>query len=192
MHPYQIASSRPQVQVVDVWVSTATLSRPASGALTPTGSDQAAMTSCAAFGRQAAINSRRQAYHSQTSRGSRANAPGVARSSGRNRRQRPSCPRNVGTPLAADTPAPVRIVSRRAPLMRLASEIRSFSRNAQLPTPNAQNATRPSAHGSWESLTTSCPIGTRDGWRAPRSRRRARSPRARYCVRTIPAKSRSR
>ena len=42
-----------------------------------------ASTSCAALGWHAAIRCRRQSYHSHTSRGSRANASGVARSSGR-------------------------------------------------------------------------------------------------------------
>ena len=46
----------------------------------------------------------------------RARTPaGVASSSTRKCFQRPSVPRNVGTPLAAETPAPVSTVTRRAP-----------------------------------------------------------------------------
>src|SRR5688572_25525017 len=75
---------------------------------------QRARTSCAGFGWQRAIRERRQSYHSQTSRGSRANEFGVARSSARKLRQRPSAPRKVGTPLAAETPAPVIAVMRLA------------------------------------------------------------------------------
>ena len=80
-----------------------------------------ASTSCAAFGRHAAIVARRHSYHSHTSAGSRANASGVARSSARNDRHRPPAPRKVGTPLAADTPAPVSTVTCRASLRRAAS-----------------------------------------------------------------------
>ena len=75
---------------------------------------QAARTSCARFGWHAAMSERRQSYHSHTSAGSRAKAPGVARSSARNWRHRPPVPRKVGTPLAADTPAPVSTVIRPA------------------------------------------------------------------------------
>ena len=69
---------------------------------------QRASTSCAAFGRASAIAVRRQSYHSHTSCGFMANASGVARSSARNCRHRPSSPRKVGMPLADDTPAPVK------------------------------------------------------------------------------------
>src|SRR3990170_80369 len=55
-----------------------------------------------------AMISRRQLYHSHTSTGSLLNASGVARSSALKRRQRPSSPRKVGTPLSAEIPAPVR------------------------------------------------------------------------------------
>src|SRR5688572_1128667 len=67
-----------------------------------------ASTSCARFGRHRAITPRRQSYHSHTSFGLCAKASGVARSSARYCRHKPSSPRNVGTPLAADTPEPVR------------------------------------------------------------------------------------
>ena len=80
-----------------------------------------ASTSCAAFGWHDAIVARRHSYHSHTSAGSRANASGVARSSARNDRHSPPAPRNVGTPLAADTPAPVSTVTRRASFRRAAS-----------------------------------------------------------------------
>src|SRR5262245_45443362 len=53
--------------------------------------------------------------------GSRLKAVEVARSSARNCRHRPPLPRNVGTPLAADTPAPVRMVTRDEPRRRAAS-----------------------------------------------------------------------
>src|SRR5687767_9316519 len=79
------------------------------------------MTSCAAFGRQPAIFARRHAYHSHTRSGLRRNASGVAKSSARYWFQRPSCPRNVGTPLAAETPAPVRMVRRDAAPIRAAT-----------------------------------------------------------------------
>src|SRR5581483_7326855 len=59
-----------------------------------------------------ATRQRRHAYHSHTSFGLRRNAPGVARSSGRNFAHRPVCvSRKVGTPLSAETPAPVRTVT---------------------------------------------------------------------------------
>ena len=86
---------------------------------------QRASTSWARFGRHRAMRLRRHEYHSHTRRGSCANAWGVARSSGLNRRQSPSAPRNVGTPLAADTPAPVSTVTRRAFEMRAASSARA-------------------------------------------------------------------
>lgn len=73
-----------------------------------------ATASCAGFGRLVAMSSRRQLYHSQTSRGSRAKASGVARSSARYCRHSPSAPRNVGTPLSAEIPAPVSTVTDRA------------------------------------------------------------------------------
>ena len=55
---------------------------------------------------------RRQSYHSQTSDGSRRKAWGVASCSGRCVRQSPPGPRNVGMPLAAETPAPLITVIR--------------------------------------------------------------------------------
>src|SRR5689334_11422355 len=72
------------------------------------------MASCAGLGFLVAISSRRQLYHSHTKRGSRSNASGVARSSARNVRHKPSAPRKVGTPLSAEIPAPVKIVNDRA------------------------------------------------------------------------------
>ena len=86
---------------------------------------QRASTSCARFGRQRATSCRRQSYHSQTVFGSRAKASGVASSSGRKSFQRPPGPRNVGTPLAAETPAPVRTVILAPRASRRASERRS-------------------------------------------------------------------
>ena len=59
------------------------------------------------FGMQPRILCLRHWYHSHTSRGSAANAPGVASDIGSLRFHNPSGPRNVGTPLSADTPAPV-------------------------------------------------------------------------------------
>jgi hypothetical protein len=73
---------------------------------------QSASTRCASLGSQAAMSDRRQAYHSQTRRGSRPNASAVASVSGRKFLHSPPAPRNVGTPLAAETPAPVRTVIR--------------------------------------------------------------------------------
>ena len=73
---------------------------------------QSASTRCAAFGSHAAIFCRRHAYHSHTSLGSRPKASAVASVSGRKFFHRPSASRNVGTPLAAETPAPVRTVMR--------------------------------------------------------------------------------
>jgi hypothetical protein len=77
-------------------------------------SDHDASTSWARFGRHDASTSRRHPYQFQTSCGSRANAAAVARSSGRWERHSPSGPRKVGTPLAAETPAPVSEVTRPA------------------------------------------------------------------------------
>src|SRR5688572_15388962 len=62
--------------------------------------------------------------------GSRWNAAGVARSSGRYWRHSPSAPRKVGTPLAAEMPAPVRTVTRDA---RRRCAARSSSDIARLP-----------------------------------------------------------
>ncbi len=67
---------------------------------------------CAAFGLHVPISPRHQSSHSQTSFGSRSKAGGVARSSARKLRQRPSVPRNVGTPLSPEMPAPVRTAMR--------------------------------------------------------------------------------
>jgi hypothetical protein len=83
-----------------------------------------ASTRCAWFGLQAAISERRQAYHSHTKPGSRANASAVASASGRKFRHKPPAPRKVGTPLAADTPAPVRTVTRASGVKR---SIRRFT-----------------------------------------------------------------
>src|SRR5262249_44576269 len=63
---------------------------------------------CPALGRALAIACRRQSYHSHTRRGSRRKASDVASSSGLHCFQSPSSPRNVGTPLSAEMPAPVR------------------------------------------------------------------------------------
>ena len=59
-------------------------------------------------------NCRRHAYHSQTRRGLDSNASGVANSVGAYWAQRPVCAsRNVGTPLSAEMPAPVRATADR-------------------------------------------------------------------------------
>ena len=62
---------------------------------------------CAALGLFVAMISRRQLYHSHTSLGSLLKASGVASSSALNFRHSPSFPLKVGTPLSAETPAPV-------------------------------------------------------------------------------------
>lgn len=73
---------------------------------------QRANSTCAGFGCASATRRRRCSYHSQTVRGSRANASGVARSSGRYDFHHPPAERNVGIPLSAETPAPVRTTTR--------------------------------------------------------------------------------
>src|SRR5207247_2044011 len=69
---------------------------------------------CPGLGFALAIKPRLQSYHSHTNPGSRAKASGVARSWGRNVRHSPADPRNVGTPLSAEIPAPVRVTMRLA------------------------------------------------------------------------------
>ena len=71
-------------------------------------SSMRAKAKCPALGFTFAMTLRRQLYHSQLSSGLRANAAGVAKSSGRWLRHSPPGPRNVGTPLSAEMPAPVR------------------------------------------------------------------------------------
>ena len=73
---------------------------------------QAASTSWARFGLAFAISPRRQSYHFQTSAGSSSNASGVASDSARYCFQRPSAPRKVGMPDAAEMPAPVTAATR--------------------------------------------------------------------------------
>src|SRR5687768_234128 len=80
-----------------------------------------ASTRCAGFGSHFAIIWRRQSYHSHTSLGSRAKACGVASVSGLKSFHSPPAPRNVGTPLAADTPAPVNTVMRASGVRRRTS-----------------------------------------------------------------------
>src|SRR5438552_7542150 len=71
-----------------------------------------ARAKCAALGWASATSLRRHSYHSQTRRGLRRKARGVASSSGLYFAHRPVCAsRNVGTPLSADTPAPVSTVT---------------------------------------------------------------------------------
>ncbi len=83
------------------------------------------------FGTHLATTSRRHWYQLQTSTGSRANAWGVASSSGRWRRQRPSSPRKVGTPDSAEIPAPVSTSTRRAsPSRRRAASSGAVTRAA--------------------------------------------------------------
>src|SRR5437667_7635 len=73
----------------------------------------------AGFGFASATSLRRYAYHSQTRRGLRRNARGVASSSGLNFDHRPVwASRKVGRPLSADTPAPVSTTTRLALLSR--------------------------------------------------------------------------
>src|SRR5882724_1174903 len=63
----------------------------------------------AGLGWAEATSLRRQSYHSQTRRGLLRKARGVASSSGLNLAHRPVwASRKVGTPLSAETPAPVR------------------------------------------------------------------------------------
>ena len=63
---------------------------------------------CPGFGCALWMICRRQSYHSQTKRGSRAKASGDASFSGEKFRQSPFGPRNVGIPLSAEMPAPVK------------------------------------------------------------------------------------
>ncbi len=70
-------------------------------------------------------------YHSHTSFGSLLNASGVASSSGLNLLHSPSGPRNVGTPLSAETPAPV---STRKGL-RSTSSLAALASSARTPAP---------------------------------------------------------
>src|SRR6478609_3379336 len=91
---------------------------------------QSASTRCAGFGSHVAMRKRRHAYHSHTRLGSRPNASAVASASGRKFFQSPSAPRNVGTPLAAETPAPVRTVMRASGFRRATS---SFTTGESLP-----------------------------------------------------------
>jgi hypothetical protein len=68
----------------------------------------AANAKCPGFGCTVKTFLRRHSYHSQTSLGFLRNAAGVARSSGLKLAHNPVCAsRKVGTPLSADTPAPV-------------------------------------------------------------------------------------
>src|SRR5512134_4150904 len=60
------------------------------------------------LGEQFRMISRRHWYHSHTVFGSAANASGVARDIGSRFLHIPPGPRKVGTPLSAETPAPVR------------------------------------------------------------------------------------
>src|SRR5215472_2128464 len=74
----------------------------------------------AGFGFAAATSWRRRAYHSQTRPGLRRNARGVARSSGLYFAHRPVwASRKVGTPLSAETPAPVNTATRLPEAKRL-------------------------------------------------------------------------
>src|SRR5438094_307111 len=63
---------------------------------------------CPGFGCVEVITFLRALYHSQTRSGFRMNESKFANSSGLNFFQIPSSPRNVGTPLSADIPAPVK------------------------------------------------------------------------------------
>src|SRR5688572_16291140 len=106
---------------------------------------QSASTRCAAFGSHAAILCRRQSYHSQTNRGSRAKACGVASDSGLKLFHSPSAPRNVGTPLAADTPAPVSTVMRASRVSRRArSWLGASERNSLLTSHELEGLLKPS------------------------------------------------
>src|SRR5829696_7575256 len=72
------------------------------------------------------MRKRRHAYHSHTSLGSRPKASAVASVSGRKFFHRPSAPRNVGTPLAAETPAPVSTVMRASGSKRSTRSLGTF------------------------------------------------------------------
>jgi len=78
---------------------------------------------CPALGCAASTSPRRHSYQPHTNAGSRSNAYGVASSAASNCSHRPVClSRKVGIPLSADTPAPVRTVTRvaaRSAVMRL-------------------------------------------------------------------------
>src|SRR3990167_1465638 len=67
-----------------------------------------AITSCPLFGFKGLSNCLLQSYHSQTNFGLLSKASGVASSSALKFLHNPSSPLNVGTPLSADIPAPVR------------------------------------------------------------------------------------
>ena len=84
------------------------------------------MARCAAFGSAARTRPRRHSYHSHTSAGSRANASGVASSSARKLRHNPPSPRNVGMPLSAETPAPVKTTTLRGRSARIAAAASSI------------------------------------------------------------------
>src|SRR3990167_10368668 len=67
-----------------------------------------AITSCPLFGFKGLSNCLLQSFHSHTSLGLDSKASGVASSSALKFLHNPSSPLNVGTPLSADIPAPVR------------------------------------------------------------------------------------
>src|ERR1051325_4594431 len=94
--------------------------------VTTTAPVSAAMARCAAFGSAARTRPRRHSYHSHTSAGSRANACGVAKSSARKLRHKPPSPRNVGMPLSAETPAPVKTTTLRGRSARIAAAASSI------------------------------------------------------------------
>ena len=105
VHANQVGGAGPNMEVVHVLGDDrAAVERRATTARSPRAPDWAGML-------RPALDA--SAYHSHTSVGSRPNAPAVASSSARNWRHSPPLPRKVGTPLAAETPAPVRIVTPR-------------------------------------------------------------------------------
>src|SRR5258706_2557588 len=73
-----------------------------------------ARATCPGFGWIDAMIFFRALYHSQTSSGFRMKASKFASSSGLNFFQSPSSPRNVGTPLSAEIPAPVKTATESA------------------------------------------------------------------------------
>ena len=73
----------------------------------------AAIARCPALGSAFRTNARRHSYQPHTKGGSRSNASSVASSAASNFSHNPVClSRNVGIPLSADTPAPVKTTTR--------------------------------------------------------------------------------
>src|ERR1043165_674505 len=133
--------------------------------VTTTASESAATARCAAFGSAARTRPRRISYHSHTMAGSRANASGVASSSARKLRHNPPSPRNVGMPLSAETPAPVKTTTLRGRSARIAaaaSPIVLTRRSVRLHRAKCAKHYRPWSHGRRSRV---------GGWRSSSGRR---------------------